>query len=67
MKFKILFLILFLFSTSSKADEAEDVFCNKSRSCKKVCKLKRKDEYSDLNEDHRQIMLKCMEDLDIIS
>lgn len=63
--FSLILSISLLFNLPAKADEADDIFCNKSKACKKVCILKRKGVYSDLDPKHRKLMLKCMKDLSI--
>lgn len=65
MRILFLLLILLLIGVEARADEADELFCNKSSNCKKVCDLKRQDKYSDLDEENQKLMLKCMEDLSI--
>jgi hypothetical protein len=60
----LLSVFLFLSLTSNSfSDEADDIFCSKNRFCKKACDLKRENKYSDLNVDHQELILKCLEGL----
>lgn len=59
---KIIFVTI-LFVANARADEIEDVLCNKSASCKKFCKLQKDSNYDDLKPEAQEIMVKCVNDI----
>jgi predicted nucleic acid-binding OB-fold protein len=59
---KIIFLITVI-SSSARADEIEDVLCNKSASCKKFCKMQKDSTYDDLKPEAQEVMVKCVNDI----
>jgi hypothetical protein len=62
-KFLLITFLLLSFLSDSFADEADDLFCSKNRFCKKACDLKRENKYSDLEVEHQELILKCIEGL----